>query len=85
MNSLNDPVEDLAARALVQRKRRDQALILPLAGIFLFLSPIIGIFASASTIAGIPAILLYLPAIWIALIVAAFRLSRRIEDDTGKS
>jgi len=81
----SDPVDDLAARALIQRKRRDQALILPLAGIFLFLSPLIGIFASAGKIAGIPAILLYLPVIWIALIVVAFRLSRCIEDDSGKS
>lgn len=81
---MSNPEEDLAARALVLRKRRDQALILPLAGVFLFLSPLIGLFASGGTIAGIPLILLYILAIWVFLIVAAFRLSGRIEDDAGK-
>ena len=76
---MNDENEDLAARALSQRKGRDQALLLPLAGLFLLISPLIGLFADAGRLWGVPLILYYLGFVWLGLIIAAYRLSRRME------
>lgn len=75
--------EDLAARALARRKRRDQAFILPVAGLFLMISPLIGLFANAGMLWGVPIILYYICIVWLGLIYAAYRLSSHSSDDMG--
>ena len=68
---------DLAARAQRLRKLRDGALLLPVLGIFLFLTPILGLFAGSSDSA-IPAIFVYVYGVWLMLIGLSAWLSRRL-------
>jgi hypothetical protein len=79
MSPKRDP--DLARRALRARRRRDIAVILPLLGLFLFLSPVIRIAQGPSTIWGIPHIFIYLFGVWLILILLTRRLSRHLIDD----
>lgn len=78
---MTNETQDLAARALSQRKRRDQAFLLPIAGLFFFVSPLIGLFANAGSLWGFPIILIYILIVWVTLILLAYRLSSRVSDD----
>lgn len=53
-------------------------MILPLIGLALLTPPLGGIFQLDLKIAGVPFTLVYLFAIWAALIVCAWALSRRL-------
>jgi len=60
---------------LRSRKVRDAALVLPFVGAFLLMPPFIRTFASDSYLAGIPVIIVYLFAVWFALILCAWLLA----------
>ena len=61
-------------------KVRDRALVLPLVGALLLISPLAGIFLLEAKPAGIPFTLIYLFTVWALLIAAAATLSRRLRD-----
>lgn len=67
-----------ADEPLRHRKVRDRALILLLVGILLFTPPVAGIFEVEARIGGVPVVLVYLFAVWAALIGCAAALSRRL-------
>lgn len=79
-----DP-RDLAERAMERRKREDAALLVPLLGVVLLMSPFLNIFAGFERIAGLPAAYVYVFTVWAGLILLtrklARRLSRGIESD----
>lgn len=57
---------------------RDAATALPFLAIILLTSPFIVVFASPALIAGIPLIVVYLFAVWAAIIITAFIIARRL-------
>ena len=57
---------------------RDAAVVLPLLAVFLLMPPVIRLFTGAHTVAGVPLIIVYLFGVWLALIVAAALLARRL-------
>ncbi|MEM7545308.1 MAG: hypothetical protein AAF367_07215 [Pseudomonadota bacterium] len=67
---------------LIAAKRRDAALILPLAGLALLTPPVIGVFGAEAAVLGVPLIVVYLFGAWAGLIVCAAFLSRRLMADT---
>ncbi len=69
---------DLATGALRRRKLRDAALVLPLLGIFLFLTPIPRIFISEPDPQGIPRVFAYIYGTWVLLILASAWISRKL-------
>jgi hypothetical protein len=68
VNGRGDP--DLSGR-----KVREAAIVLPVAGVFLLMPPVIHVFATHASVAGIPIIIVYLFAVWFALIICAWRLA----------
>lgn len=70
--------EDRQMRA---RKARDAALIIPLMGLLLLTPPLAQTFAIGETIAGVPIVVLYIFAIWAALIAIARLLAIRLSAD----
>ncbi len=58
-----------------RRRFSDAALVLPFAGAFLLMPPFISVFVADIHIAGIPLIIVYLFAVWFALIAIAGRLA----------
>lgn len=60
------------------RRRRDLAVLLPLVGGFLLVSPLIRVFAAEATLFGIPLIILYVFGVWAGLIGASAVLARRL-------
>ena len=83
--SAGDEETDLARRAFEARRRRDALALLPLLGIFLFLSPILGIFSIEASVLGVPVIFLFVYGAWAALIVLARWLTRRADPgDEGR-
>lgn len=69
-----------ADQPLRHRKARDRAVILPLVGAILFLPPVAAIFRVDATVAGIPLLVLYIFAVWAALILAAAALAPRLRE-----
>jgi hypothetical protein len=57
----------------------DAAVVLPLFGLFLLMPPVITLFASGFDIHGVPLIVVYVFGVWIALIVCAALLARRLD------
>jgi Fe2+ transport system protein B len=57
----------------------DAAVVLPLFGVFLLMPPIITLFASGFDIHGVPLIVVYVFSVWIALIVCAALLAKRLD------
>ncbi|MFC3231431.1 hypothetical protein ACFOGJ_29555 [Marinibaculum pumilum] len=60
-------------------KLRDAALVLPLLGVFLLLPPFPEIFMAPVRLAGVPLIVLYIFGVWLAMILAALWLARRLQ------
>lgn len=54
------------------------AVALPLLGLFLLMPPVITLFAHGVGLGGVPTIVLYVFGVWIALIVCAALLARRL-------
>jgi len=59
-------------------KARDRALVLPLVGALLLISPLAGIFQLDAKLGGVPFTLVYLFTVWAVLIVGAAALSRHL-------
>ena len=57
----------------------DAAVALPLFGLFLLMPPLITLFASGLDIHGVPLIVVYVFSVWIALIVCAALLAKRLD------
>jgi len=70
---------NLANRSLKRRKLRDVTVVLPLLGIFLFLTPIPAVFVNGSQADGIPSIFLYIYGVWAILIIACAFLSKKLQ------
>ncbi|MCC7059740.1 MAG: hypothetical protein IT508_05850 [Burkholderiaceae bacterium] len=62
----------------VSARLRDAAALLPAAGIFLVMPPVITLFTGTVNVAGVPLIVAYLFGVWLALIVCAALLARRL-------
>jgi len=67
---------DLAERAFRRRRRQDAALVLPLFGVVIFITPLFSIFIKDILVFGAPLAFLYIFGAWILLIVLARRMSR---------
>lgn len=63
---------------MTRQRLHDAALALPALGTLLIMPPFVLVLVDAADLGGIPAIVLYLFGVWVALIVAGFRLSRRL-------
>lgn len=75
MNSADSEHVDQPLR---DSKARDRALVLPLVGALLLISPLAGIFQLDAKLGGVPFTLIYLFAVWAVLIVGAAALSRHL-------
>lgn len=81
---MSDTDPTIADRALARRRREDTAFVLPVFGVALTVSPVLNIFAGIETIAGIPSAFLYIYAVWVFLILATLRISRKLmQGETG--
>lgn len=60
---------------------RDLAVLLPLAGGFLLMSPLIVAFNSVRLAFGLPVIVLYVFGVWLLLILGAIFLARHLAED----
>ena len=67
---------DLAERAFRRRRRQDAALVLPIFGVVIFITPIFTIFTKDVLIFGAPLPFLFLFGFWFLLILLARRMSR---------
>jgi len=56
----------------------DAARVLPIIGVFLLMPPVITLFAGIADVAGVPRVVVYLFGVWLALIVCAALLARRL-------
>ena len=56
----------------------DAAKVLPVIGVFLLMPPMITLFAVIADVGGIPLVVAYLFGVWLALIVCAALLARRL-------
>ena len=70
---------DLAADAAHKRKLRDGALLLPIFGAFLLISPLITVFTGATTLFGLPLIFVYIFGVWLGLVLLARAMARRLD------
>ncbi|MFA7666235.1 MAG: hypothetical protein WCY32_08955 [Burkholderiaceae bacterium] len=61
---------------------RDAAALLPALALFLLMPPVITLFTETRTVGGVPLIVAYLFGVWLALIVAAALLARRLAPPT---
>ena len=77
---MSRPEPGHADQLLPDSKVRDRALVLPLVGGLLLLSPLAGIFQLDVKLFGVPFTLIYLFTVWAALILGAVSLSRRLRD-----
>ncbi|MFT5447159.1 MAG: hypothetical protein ACI9DC_002334 [Gammaproteobacteria bacterium] len=66
-------------------KVRDRALVLPLLGILLLVSPLAGISQLDAKPFGVPFTLIYLFTVWAVLIAGAYALARRLRDGDAAS
>jgi hypothetical protein len=64
-----------------QRRLRDRSAVVLLLGLLLLMPPLAIVFHLETKIAGIPFTLVYLFGVWAILILAAMRISRRMQDD----
>jgi len=74
---MNSP--DLATSAAKNRKLRDSALLLPLFGAFLLVSPIATIFTGPVSLFGLPLIFVYIFGVWLGLVILARYMARRLD------
>lgn len=71
--------QDLATSAARKRKLHDTALLLPLFGAFLLISPMITVFTGATTVFGLPLIFVYIFGVWAGLVLIARAMARRLD------
>ena len=73
-------MDDRASDHRRNRKTRDRALVLLIAGLALLMPPLAGVFELDAKLAGVPVTLIYLFVVWALLIAGAAALSRRLRD-----
>ena len=56
----------------------DAARALPIVGTFLLMPPLVTLFAVLANVGGVPLVVVYLFGVWLALIVCAALLARRL-------
>jgi hypothetical protein len=67
------------------RRLRDLAALLPVIGLFLIMPPFVTLFAvRTELVAGVPLIVVYLFGVWLALVVAAAWLARRLSAESAQ-
>jgi len=66
----------------LKRKKREIALILPMIGTFLLLTPIVNVFMSDTDPSPLITKLLFIFGVWACLIIAAYILSRALASET---
>ncbi len=82
---MKDNDNDLAERAFRRRRRQDAALVLPIFGIVMLMTPVLQLFSRDTLIFGAPLPFVYVFGMWILLIVLASRLSRMLtKGDEGE-
>ena len=74
---MNSP--DLATSVSRQRKLQDSAVLLPIFGAFLLMSPVITIFSGEAMVFGLPPIFLYIFGVWFGLVLFARAMARRLD------
>ena len=72
-----DPHSRSGALKGLGRRFRDLAILLPLLGIILLVTPVVSLFTQSGSVFGLPAPIVYVFGIWAGLIVLAFALARR--------
>ncbi len=70
---------DLATSASRKRKLRDGALLLPIFGAFLLVSPLITIFTGPVSVFGLPLMFIYIFGVWLGLVILARFMARRLD------
>lgn len=65
-------------KSRLSRKRREIALILPVIGIILLLTPLLRFFTKGSEVSPLVSAVLFIFSVWAVLITAAFFLSRAL-------
>lgn len=65
-------------KTLQSGRARDAATLLPILGLFLLMPPVITLFAVHFEMFGVPLIVVYLFGVWLALIICAALLARRL-------
>jgi len=70
---------DLAAGATRIRKIREAALLLPIFGAFLLVSPLLTVFTDANSLFGIPSVFIYVFGVWLGLVLIARAMARRLD------
>ena len=63
---------------------RDAAVLLPVLAAFLLMPPVITLFTGTHTVWGVPLIVAYLFGVWLALIVGAALLARRLAPQSAQ-
>lgn len=66
---------DLAERAFRRRRRQDAALVLPIFGVIMLITPVFTLFTKDITVFGLPLPFLYVFGVWFILIILANRLA----------
>ncbi len=66
-----------------RRKLENVALVVPVFGAMLFVPPLISIFNVDTRVLGLPLVVFYLFAVWLALIAGTALLSRHLPRQTG--
>lgn len=77
------PSEHEAERAPDPGRARDLARIVTLLGVVLLMPPAVTLFVTDARIGGMPLIVAYLFAVWLALIACARLLAHRLEPPPG--
>lgn len=67
---------DRADLQIKRRETRDRSMVLLVVGAALLMPPVAGIFLLDGTIFGIPIVIFYIFAVWLALIVGAALLAK---------
>ncbi len=70
---------DLASDASRKRRLRDSALLLPVFGAFLLISPLVTVFSGVTTVFGLPLIFVYIFGVWLGLVLLARAMARRLD------
>ncbi|MEK6204310.1 MAG: hypothetical protein N2B02_01565 [Amylibacter sp.] len=70
--------DEMNKKSQGSRKKREIALILPIIGIVLLLTPVLKSFAVGNEASGLTSVMLIIFGVWAGLIAAAFLLSRAL-------
>jgi len=75
---MNVPHDEQSPAAREPARTVDAARVLPVLGVLLLMPPVITLFAGIVDVGGVPLVVVYLFGVWLALIVCAALLARRL-------